>query len=295
MTFFTFTPKDVDHHMKLIRGKKLSNDNFVEKVYPYPNAIIDMLNEKDELMFIYEELEEIPIFYSTNERENQLYVLDRLLKEVDQNIFIPTKIVTNTNEVLDFLKVHEKIIISHPYQFEEKYVLTLENGSNYELSTQSRKRQLTQLTTEYFLKDILKESNMIIQKYYEKPEFNEIPYSYKIKLMRNHKDEWEYTSISPLYEISFGQSPSLATDLDEHLKMVNPINHKFSLKKLEKFGEELASILNDSELDLYDVNAEVIFNADENNNPYIVHASKGKVNEINFKEAVKLIEQIKRF
>ncbi len=294
ITLFTFTPKDVDHHMKLIRGRQLADDDFDEKVYPYPNAIIDILNRKDEFMFVYDELEGIPIFYSTSEGENLLNYFDKVLNVMDDNTFVPTKIISSVDDALQFLNEHEKVLLFHPNQSEEKYILTSEKGYNYQLVTNSNKREMTQLTIRYFLEDILKEGNIIIQKYYAKPEFNNMSYSYNFKLMKKDKNEWEYTNIRPIYESSLEQSISLTTELNKHLKIINPINHEFSLKKLDKFGEQLESILNNSNLDFYDVNFEVIYDEDKDTKPLIVNASRGKINEMTFKEAVKLIELIKR-
>src|SRR5690625_2143990 len=62
LAFYSFTPKDIDDDLGLIRGLFYENDEWVQKVAEFPSVIIDRLKMRTskEQFMIYEELEDIP-------------------------------------------------------------------------------------------------------------------------------------------------------------------------------------------------------------------------------------------
>src|SRR5699024_1451418 len=108
LAFYSFTPKDIDYDLGLIRGLFYENDEWVQNVAEFPSVIIDRLKMRTskERIMIYEELEDIPFTNEWVAEATSRSTIYELLQENDSisDIVAPYQSVKRPLHVFQFLE-----------------------------------------------------------------------------------------------------------------------------------------------------------------------------------------------
>ncbi|TSB48500.1 YheC/YheD family protein [Alkalicoccobacillus porphyridii] len=201
--FFMFSPNDIDFEEMLIKGSIFEKGVWVNKVVNYPDVIYDRLRAKGikGYNYIYEELEGIKF---TNElrgdsaNKNEIY--EKLIESDQFNDFIiPYKRVTRSIEVLKLIKKYNAIIMKPEVGSYTKGILFIElRGMNdYFIADGDDKRHITEIELIKIIKERIKSSNYLVQKYIETRTLDNQPFDVRVHLLKGRENEWVLSKMYP--------------------------------------------------------------------------------------------------
>lgn len=204
--FFFFRPEDIDFKNKIIYGFYYNKEGgYSRKKYRYPDVIIDRLRRRglEEFQHVYDEFEGIPF---NNVRDGGSLDKSYIYKVVSEstefkNFLIPYMDIVTTDEIMDFVNAHSKIIlkptvasfgdgiVSIFQKGEDDYLVRPGNIEKYEMNTEELRA---------FLDNYLIEcEGVVVQKFIESKTKEGAPFDIRIHLLKNAKAEWNIANIYP--------------------------------------------------------------------------------------------------
>lgn len=191
--FYSFTPKDIDYDLGLIRGSFYENRQWIRKVTEFPSVIIDRLKVRSSLetRVIYEELEDIPF---TNE-----WVPDSASRSKMYSLLQDNK---NNNKSLAAYQVVKRPL--HVFQFLEEYgsaqlkredmtyssllyTIKVLNDKEYEVLDGSTSKKYNENQLRNYINHLIEDNRYIVQQY---PVTNDTLPELQSLLMKNETDKW---------------------------------------------------------------------------------------------------------
>lgn len=198
--FFYFTPGKVDIKNKTISGKYYDNGEWLDKEYPFPDAIYNSsypLTAKAERIVDYL-ADRIP--FTSHSVGDKLSVYKRIEKGNDfKQYLIPTVRLVNIVSLMDLINLYSKVIIKPVSGHQGGGILFIEkqNDNLFEIIDSGRillykKQELLDLV----LPKITKEE-YIGQKFISSRLQSGLVYDFRLHVQKNGEGKWVITTIYP--------------------------------------------------------------------------------------------------
>ena len=198
--FFYFTPGKVDIKNEKILGKYYKNGTWIDKEYPFPDAIYNAsfpLTDKAERTVDYLS-KRIP--FTSHSIGNKAEVQYRIKKGNEFNHFlIPTIELTDEKSLIDMIEMHDQIIIKPVSGSRGSGILFVEKAESdtFKINDSGkisfyRKEDLRDLV---LLK--VQEQEYIIQKFILSTIKSGQVFDFRLHVQKNGEGEWVTTSIYP--------------------------------------------------------------------------------------------------
>ena len=203
LDFFFFTSEDVKYKQKKIRGYIYNEKgNLVRKTFSYPDVIIDRLRMRGIKGYekIYTEFSDIPF---NNERDggaiSKSETYDIISKSpIFNSYLIPYRKVTSTDDILDFVKTHNKIILKPSVGSFGDDIICIEakapNEFQVELGDEKSIKNMEEL--QEFV-DLYSAKPMVVQEFIESKTKHGAPFDVRIHILKDDKGEWNVANIYP--------------------------------------------------------------------------------------------------
>ena len=199
ISFYYFTPKDIDFDYELIRGYIYEDAEWKTKVFEYPDAIIDRLKARGnkDAKLIYEELEDIPF---TNEWPVQassrsgIYELLSSSKEI-AGILADYQKVDRPRKVFQFLEKYGKVLLK-PEKASIHVVYSIEyvGGNDYVVTTRTSRKRYHEMQLRNFIKDLIKQRAYIAQRDLRIRNKEDELSNFHVHVMKGESNNWSLVS-----------------------------------------------------------------------------------------------------
>src|SRR5699024_4608569 len=201
MSFYWFTPKDIDYDEMLIKGYFYENEEWIPKIVEYPDVIYDLLRLRGstKAQMIYEELENIPFtntWPSHIRKRSELYDTLQSSGKLKDSL-LPYQTVTRTREIARFIEKHGKVLLKldkTSYSGSGYYIEQLANGE-YLVTSETSEKMYREFAFMNFLKNLLEEGKFIILKHPGTKTGDEQPFEIHVHVMKNRKNNWSFASL----------------------------------------------------------------------------------------------------
>lgn len=198
--FFYFSPGKVDIENQKIKGKYYNNGVWMDKEYPFPDAIYNAsypLNENAERIIDYLS-ERIP--FTSHSVGDKLSVYKRIEKGKDfKQYLIPTVILTNVKEVLDIINLYPKVILKPVSGNQGSGILFIEKLDDYKFKIIDsgntliyKKQELLDLAL-----PLIQEQEYLGQKFISSRIRSGHVYDFRLHVQKNGEGKWVITVIYP--------------------------------------------------------------------------------------------------
>lgn len=247
--FFYFTPGKVDIKNEKILGKYYEDGKWIEKEYPFPDAIYNAsfpLTDKAELIVDYLS-ERIP--FTSHSIGNKSDVQNRIKKGKDfKHYLIPTVQLTKEKDLLDMIELHEQVIIKPVSGSRGSGILFIEkeNANTFIINDSGK----TTICSEQDLIDLvllkIEEEEYIVQKFISSKIKSGQVLDFRLHVQKNGDGEWVTTSIYPrigaLGSITSNLGNGGFTAFPDPFLQIEFDNEWFNVKKtLEYFSVSFAT------------------------------------------------------
>ena len=268
--FFFFTKEDIKYKQKKIHGYIYNEKGkLVRKTFSYPDVIIDRLRMRgiEGYERIYEEFSNIPF---NNDRDGGAISKSETYdiisnSEAFNSYLIPYREVTSADDILDFLKIYNKIILKPSVgSFGDDIIYIEAKASNIfhvELSGEKSTKSIDELLE--FI-DLYSAQPMVVQEFIvSKTKFG-APFDIRIHVLKDDKGEWNIANIYPRIgsiegitsNLSSGGSTSTWANFFKHefpeyeWKDFNKMLMEFSIEFCKFFQVELDRNVNEIAIDI---------------------------------------------
>ncbi|SHK13965.1 YheC/D like ATP-grasp [Anaerobranca californiensis DSM 14826] len=188
----------VDFNNKTVSGKIREKGQWLYKVLPFPDVLINIsrpINErlKDEFRL----REEIPVTCFLIDGKLTLF---EKIKEKRQfaNYLIPYEKVTNVNIVEQFIKDYNQVVIKHIEGRQGRAIYFIEKkGNNYIIKEHINKYKFNRKKFKTLVDKIIKEDKYIIQPYIECRNKHGYPFDFRAHVQRDGEGKWQLTKLYP--------------------------------------------------------------------------------------------------
>jgi hypothetical protein len=215
--FFYFTAKGVDFTTRTIRGQYYEAGSWKEKVFPFPDVIINAANQTTEKQSRTEaELKKL-IPFTSYPVGSKLDVYNRLYHStVLKEYIIPYRQVKDPATVFAFLERHHKAVIKPIWGHHGEGLISVEKSADAYLVRQGNEESA--VSQEELEKMILGfEKTMVIQRFIRCYLKNGTPYDFRIHMQKNRVGHWQITVIVP----RVGSSRRVVTNLSQGSQMID--------------------------------------------------------------------------
>ncbi len=274
-----FEPKDVDFDNKTVGGTVKENNFWKEKIFPFPEVLINDVPQKQE-NWPEEEWQlrkEIPV--TSHLIEHKLNVYERIKRAgVYSDYLAPSEKVEDIASIYRYLNEYGKVVVKPLHGRRGMGVLCMEKKRNkYLLNKHTEKYKFNKKQFRQFVQKVV-ENDYMIQPYIECRTKEGNPYDFRVHVQRNGQGEWGITKIYPrigakesiLSNISRGGTTYIIEEFlnyefnneSEHifnilcqlaLDLADHVNNFYSFK-LDELGIDLA-IDNNKKICVHEVNA----------------------------------------
>ncbi|WP_071393511.1 YheC/YheD family protein [Bacillus tuaregi] len=203
VNFYYFTSEDIDYDEMLIRGYFYENKEWVPKIVEYPDVIYDRLRLRGIKGYniVYEELEGIPF---TNEffgnSISKLDVYDRLKStgKID-DVIIPYQKVNRVKDIFNYIGKYGKIILKPEIGSFANGVHFIERNKtdDYFVAIGEREYHYSELQLNQYLRDLMRKSVFIVQKYIETRTKEGKPFDIRVHMMKDGNGNWSFVNNYP--------------------------------------------------------------------------------------------------
>ena len=243
--FFYFTTKGVNFEERIIKGLYYEKGKWKEKLYPFPDIVINSANQKTRKQNeIYYRLEKI-VPYTSFPVGSKVFVYKKLEKNKYLSQFlIPYLEVKRQDDIILFLKKHKAIIIKPVRGHHGDKVIKVEEKETKFIVTEKNKIQ------EFNLEELIKyldtlPSKILVQKYIESKVKSGEPFDFRLHLQKNKAAEWEVTIIIPRIGLKNGVITNISqgSQMVEYLKFLRneyKEDYKSIKEKIEEFALKFA-------------------------------------------------------
>lgn len=197
LAFYSFTPKDIDYDLGLIRGSFYKNDEWVQKVAEFPSVIIDRLKmrtSKEQIM-IYDELEDIPFTNEWVADATSRLAIYELLQENDStsDIVAPYQSVKRPLHVFQFLEKYGQVQLKQEDMSYRNltYTIRTNEANKYEVLNGKTITLYTENQLRHYINYLIEEKKYIVHQYLSNSDsISEI----HCHLMKDENDGWSVVS-----------------------------------------------------------------------------------------------------
>lgn len=214
--FFYFTAKGVDFATRTIRGLYYDGGSWREKVFPFPDVIINAANQTTKKQSRTEtELKEL-IPFTSYPVGSKLDVYNRLRhSEVLKEYIIPYRQVKDPKTVFAFIDRYHKAVIKPVRGHHGEGLICIEkSGDSYLARRGNEEFTLTSGELEKMIRGF--DKPMVIQKFIRCYLKSGIPYDFRIHMQKNRLGHWQITVIVP----RVGSSRRVITNLSQGSQMI---------------------------------------------------------------------------
>ncbi|WP_163970626.1 YheC/YheD family protein [Oceanobacillus halotolerans] len=194
----SFTPKDLDYDEMLIKGYFYEHDEWVPKIVEYPDIIFDRLKLRGDknAHWIYEELEDIPF---TNEWETKRYNRSEIYNRIHDieaisTIQVPFRKVTKARDIFRSIEDYGKVLLKPENLNQGGYGIEIRSNRKYALTSGNTVKEYNELPLQNKIKNMINETNYIIQKDPRSSDKHDQTFSIYAHLML-WKEEWRFVSL----------------------------------------------------------------------------------------------------
>ncbi|WP_019415183.1 YheC/YheD family protein [Paenisporosarcina sp. TG20] len=198
--FFYFTPGKVDIENQKIKGKYYENGVWLDKEYPFPDAIYNAsypLSENAERIVDYLS-ERIP--FTSHSIGDKLGVHNRIMKGKDfKQYLIPTVKLTNSKEILELINLYPKVIMKPVSGHQGVGILFIEKLDDGHFKINELGKTLIYKKQELLNKVLhkIQEQDYIAQKFISSQMKSGNVYDFRLHVQKNRKGKWVITTIYP--------------------------------------------------------------------------------------------------
>ncbi|MCQ6282345.1 YheC/YheD family protein [Bacillus sp. EB600] len=197
--FFYFTPGKVNIEQEKILGKAYENGQWIEKEFPFPDAIYNAsapVSEKAEQIVDYL-YDRIP--FTSHSIGDKLSVYNRInrAKEFEQYL-IPFYELTDEQVFFDMMTRYEKVILKPQTGHQGSGIVYIEkDGNQYRIneagiiSTRNEKQLLD------LLSDKIEEQDYVVQQFITSKTKTGHVFDFRLHVQKNGEGKWVITSIYP--------------------------------------------------------------------------------------------------
>ncbi len=257
--FFYFHPEDVNIEMKVIKGKFLEKNKWIEKETSYPDIIDNALPKKG-TEYIYEELKQFSYLTTTRiGSKNEVYEL----MEQDpyfNDVLIPYVYLSTLDELSEFIEKYQSLIIKPARGSKGNKISKLSKSEDgYYLSTNHSEDYYSKDELAKFIKEMANEKKYIVQPYINSITKEGHPFDLRIHLRRGENGEWD--NLDPLPRIGIGNS--ITSNLSQggaisSLKSFLEAQYGDKSKKIKKQLNEITTTFPEHFQKLYDFEIDAV-------------------------------------
>lgn len=216
--FFYFTAKGVDFEKKEILGKYYHNGEWVDKIFPFPDVIINAANQDTPFQEAVEERLKQLIPFTSYPVGTKTAVYRRIIAgETYKDHVIPFKIIEKSEEIFDFLKEHGKTVLKPVRGHHGEDVISVEKkGRRYAVHIGRYQLYFQKEKLLKFIDRMMEKRPMLMQKFIECRLKTGEPYDFRLHLQKNRTGKWAITIIFP----RIGSVNRVITNLSQGSQMV---------------------------------------------------------------------------
>jgi len=249
--FFYFTTKSVNFEEKQINGFYYEKGKWKEKLFPFPDVVINAANQKTRKQNeVYYKLEKL-IPYTSYPVGSKIFVYNKLLRTTYLKQFlIPFKEIKKINDILVFLNKYKEIIVKPIRGHHGDNLIKIEKINEKIIVTE--KTNIFECNTEELINYLEKyPKKCLAQKYIKSTLRTGEPFDYRLHLQKNKNANWQTTIIIPrigtknyvITNISQGSQmvefvKFLKNEYKEKYKEVKEKIETFALKFVHEFEEQ---------------------------------------------------------
>lgn len=232
--FIFFHPDDIDFESKTVEGQIYMNQKWEKKTLRFPDVVDNPLGTK-KYRDIYIRLEEIIPFTSTKIGSKDI-VANRIKEQkMFANMVIPYEMCSNSDQIMEYLQKHGRIIIKPKSGRNGKgilFIMKYENEYIIHNQMEARTMNYDQLLLEL---DQLPLKNRIMQPYIDSITKEGNPFDIRLHMRRGAQGEWQLVK---MYS-RVGKSGSVTSNGGIRTDLNDVLVEKFSNEKAIEIEAEL--------------------------------------------------------
>lgn len=195
MTFYHFTPKDIDFNDMLIRGTYNDEHQWATKIFDYPDIIIDFIksNNSDTRKILYEELGHISFTNNWAKKKTSRSEIYNIINKKDTTInFLK---INRLRDVFQLLEKYGKIVLK-PENISAHATYAIEKiDKRYQVTSENKIKEYHEVQLRNFIVELLDKTAFIVQAdNREKISHGQLP-EILVHLMRNEKNDWSFIGL----------------------------------------------------------------------------------------------------
>lgn len=197
--FFFFSSKRVNLETKTIMGLTYEDGKWIEKEYPYPDVIINVVGPKTKKQkdIYYQLKKSIP--FTSFPVGTKLSVYNRIKKgKLFAKYLLPYAKVKKAIDVLKFLNHHSQVIIKPISGNHGNSILHIEEyNDTYIVKEEEVIKKMNRLELLDYISELLENNKMLIQKYVSCKRKTGEPYDIRLHLQKDKDGKWLNTIVYP--------------------------------------------------------------------------------------------------
>lgn len=212
--FFIFSSYNVDTNKKLIVGETFEDNRWIQKVYSYPDVIINSMSPRNQEERSVEQQLRKEIPFTTNWIGNsKLDVFKKIEKsnELSQYL-IPYHLISSTEQILDYIENYKHVVIKPIAGRQGNNIFFLKQiERRYLIKEGSNEKYFTKEEFVSKLKKLLVEKNYFLQPFKQFITSEGNPYDIRVLAQKNGRGQWEI----PLMYPRIGSSKGLISNISQ--------------------------------------------------------------------------------
>lgn len=196
--FFYFLPEGIDFKNRRIEGRHYQNGKWKQKMFPFPDIVINMFRVNagtEKQKKVYRKLRDEVIYTET--RIGTKEKIHNLLEKHDyfKNFLPKTEIAGSIDNVVEFINIHNKVILKPMKGCNGKGILIIEKYSDkYKINDNQTESVVNSL---YFLED--KElKKYLIQQFITSETKSGVPVVFRLHTQKNGEGKYILSIINPV-------------------------------------------------------------------------------------------------
>lgn len=199
VSFYYFTPQDIDFDYELIRGYVYKEGEWKTGVFEYPDVVIDRLKARgnDDAKIIYEELESIPFtneWPSYSAKRSDLYPMLNSGEKI-QNSLSEYQKVNRPRHVFQYLEKYRSVLLK-PDQTNIHVFYSIDSldDNHYRVIRGTSCKMYSELQLRHFIKNLVEDRVYIVQR--DDRDRNEMDeyVDFQFHVMKDASDGWSVVS-----------------------------------------------------------------------------------------------------
>ena len=195
MTFYSFTPKDIDFNDMLIRGTSNDEHQWEPKIFDYPDIIIDLVKSKNSnaRKIMYEELDHVTFTNNWSKKNTTRSDIYNMINETETTInFLK---VNRLRNVFQLLEKHGNVILKPENISANETYAIVSVGKKYQVTNNNKIKYYHEIQLRKFIQELLGKTEYIVQSDNREKTSNGRLSEILVHLMRNESNEWSFVGV----------------------------------------------------------------------------------------------------